>query len=263
MNTKQKTFHRNLQRQINGFRGSRVDLRIGTCHARVAERSAPHVTRTGRIAFARVRPSNRCSTKRVGYGAARARTARAAFTVLRSKPATRKAMLRRDARTLGIGTRRLKDGTWKVVVIVAVPRGSAKTEQTSDPFPDTASGRIRSQILTASNSARTQHGAGKLAAESCLNRNAQRWAEQLAERHQLQHQDLSDVFAECGGRGQVAENIAYSLLEHGAEMVQMWMDSPGHRQNLLNGDYTRIGVGAARSESGYWYGVQVFGTEKW
>jgi uncharacterized protein YkwD len=27
--------------------------------------------------------------------------------------------------------------------------------------------------------------------------------------------------------------------------VQSWMDSPGHRQNILNSDYDKIGIGVA------------------
>jgi uncharacterized protein YkwD len=66
----------------------------------------------------------------------------------------------------------------------------------------------------------------------------------------------------------VTENIAYAYREAGfpdedtlAEaLVQGWIDSPGHRRNMIDGDVTEIGVGVARSEhSGRYYAVQMFG----
>jgi uncharacterized protein YkwD len=42
-------------------------------------------------------------------------------------------------------------------------------------------------------------------------------------------------------------------------MVGQWLDSPGHRANLLSSRYSLIGVGAAQARDGSWYGVQVFG----
>ena len=40
--------------------------------------------------------------------------------------------------------------------------------------------------------------------------------------------------------------------------IMGWMDSPGHRQNILDGDYGRIGVGVAFSDTGTVYGTQNF-----
>ncbi|NYC93835.1 uncharacterized protein YkwD [Clostridium acetobutylicum] len=37
-----------------------------------------------------------------------------------------------------------------------------------------------------------------------------------------------------------------------------WMNSPGHRANILGRQYREIGVGAARSRSGKIYWTQVF-----
>jgi uncharacterized protein YkwD len=63
----------------------------------------------------------------------------------------------------------------------------------------------------------------------------------------------------CSAR-RAGENIAYGNVSADA-MMTMWMNSPGHRANILNGAYTHIGIGAVQSASGRWYGVQDFITK--
>jgi hypothetical protein len=46
------------------------------------------------------------------------------------------------------------------------------------------------------------------------------------------------------------------------EIVQLWMDSPGHRANILNNRFTQIGVAIIKGEykgDVVWMGVQEFG----
>jgi uncharacterized protein YkwD len=55
-----------------------------------------------------------------------------------------------------------------------------------------------------------------------------------------------------------AENVAYN--QRGAvEVVNSWMQSSGHRANILNSSLVEIGVGYARDSGGHPYYVQVFG----
>lgn len=56
----------------------------------------------------------------------------------------------------------------------------------------------------------------------------------------------------------VGENIASGQSSPEA-VVKSWMNSPGHRANILNEDFTHIGVGCCRSESGRFYWTQLFG----
>lgn len=54
------------------------------------------------------------------------------------------------------------------------------------------------------------------------------------------------------------ENIAMGQ-STAAQVVQDWMNSPGHRANILNGNYNEIGVGIYQSYKGYGYiWVQMF-----
>ena len=45
----------------------------------------------------------------------------------------------------------------------------------------------------------------------------------------------------------------------GKAAVISWMNSPGHRANLLSSDWRDIGIGVARSKKGTYYLTQNFG----
>ena len=54
------------------------------------------------------------------------------------------------------------------------------------------------------------------------------------------------------------ENVAYGY-SSGQAVVNGWMNSSGHRGNILNSGYRLLGVGAVQSSDGRWYAAQVFG----
>lgn len=53
------------------------------------------------------------------------------------------------------------------------------------------------------------------------------------------------------------ENIAYGQRTP-QEVMTTWMNSPGHRSNILNATYNQIGVGVAKTSSGTFYWTQMF-----
>lgn len=58
------------------------------------------------------------------------------------------------------------------------------------------------------------------------------------------------------------ENLILGNFESEKEMVQLWMDSPGHRANILNDRFTEIGVAVVKGfyqSQTVWIGVQEFG----
>lgn len=65
---------------------------------------------------------------------------------------------------------------------------------------------------------------------------------------------LDDAGVACRGYG---ENIAYGQSSPQAVMNQ-WMNSSGHRANILSADFTEIGVGHYRTANGTDYWVQLF-----
>jgi uncharacterized protein YkwD len=55
----------------------------------------------------------------------------------------------------------------------------------------------------------------------------------------------------------VAENIAMGQ-PHSSDVVRAWMNSPGHRANILNSGHQRIGVAAYTTEDGTIFWCQQF-----
>lgn len=99
------------------------------------------------------------------------------------------------------------------------------------------------RILTDTNRFRAANGRGPLQLSGPINQIAQTWALQMAG---------TCVFAHNPGVGQLipagwrawGENIARG--QQYTDVVQAWINSPGHRANLL-GDFTHLGVGYAET----------------
>jgi len=63
----------------------------------------------------------------------------------------------------------------------------------------------------------------------------------------------------------VGENLAFGDFVSSKDVVEAWMDSKGHRENILADKYTEIGIAAGRSNfegSHVWIIVQAFGRPK-
>ena len=96
---------------------------------------------------------------------------------------------------------------------------------------------------------------------------ARRYAQTMADAQELGH-DVGSAFSErinaSGYRGRSGENVAVQMDRAdpqalGRSLVEGWVNSPGHRANMLESDWTEIGVGSAVSRDGRRYAVQVFG----
>ena len=122
------------------------------------------------------------------------------------------------------------------------------------------------QVITLTNQQRSRDGLSPLAQNANLSKAAAYLAGDLAGRQQLEHMDRHGrrlvERVEADGYTtwtSVAENIAYGQ-ETAARVVDAWMKSPGHRENLMGKSYTEIGVGLAFAKNGTPYWVQIFGS---
>ena len=60
----------------------------------------------------------------------------------------------------------------------------------------------------------------------------------------------------------IGENLAIGNYLSSQQMVTSWMNSSGHRANILNTSYTEIGVAVVRGTfegREVWIGVQIYG----
>jgi uncharacterized protein YkwD len=60
--------------------------------------------------------------------------------------------------------------------------------------------------------------------------------------------------------GRIAENVALGY-PSAETVVEGWMNSKGHRANILNREVVETGIGVARSTAGGLYYCQVFGRQ--
>jgi uncharacterized protein YkwD len=126
------------------------------------------------------------------------------------------------------------------------------------PQPATASDRYESDVLAGTNAERTAAGLTPLTAQACVDSFAETQARKMADESRMYHQDLTPILSTCGLR-MVGENVAEGFPDGKAVMVG-WMNSPGHKANILKPEYRLLGVGAVQNSQGRWYSAQVFGT---
>ncbi|KDO26666.1 hypothetical protein SPRG_20469 [Saprolegnia parasitica CBS 223.65] len=64
----------------------------------------------------------------------------------------------------------------------------------------------------------------------------------------------------CKKVGNVAcgENTLYDFKGDAAKFTQSWMNSPGHRKNILNGAYKHVGFAVEKGPSGKWFATSMF-----
>lgn len=117
--------------------------------------------------------------------------------------------------------------------------------------------RYSKAAFTATNSERAERDRARLRQHACLQRFATDWAEHMARTEKLVHQSLRPIARACR-LSYTGENIAYGY-STGRAVVRGWMNSPGHRENILRPQFRLMAIGAARDDDGRWWSSQVFG----
>lgn len=137
---------------------------------------------------------------------------------------------------------------------------------TTPTTPSPSLSVIERAIVDLTNGERSKAGVGSLAVSSKLTEAAKIQAQQLVSTGVFSHTipgaaypSLSDRVRKVGYNGSyVGENIAMGYLS-AADVMDGWMNSSGHRANILRTDYSEIGVAVAYDSFGTPYYVQVFG----
>jgi uncharacterized protein YkwD len=120
--------------------------------------------------------------------------------------------------------------------------------------PDASLPNLRSedeQIFALANQARAQAGAGRLEWDPALAEAALDHCRRMAFEGPIAHRyggepDLAARAAQVGARfGVIEENVAIGPSAEGIH--EEWMNSPGHRTNLLSPDVDRVGVAVVAS----------------
>ena len=101
---------------------------------------------------------------------------------------------------------------------------------------------------------RANAGLAPLGTSNALNQATQVRATELIQLFAHERPDgrsIWTVLDEYGiSRRTSGENIAVGQTTP-AQVVEGWMNSPGHRANILNPNFTKLGVGYAKTNTGY------------
>lgn len=144
-------------------------------------------------------------------------------------------------------------------LVVATPPVTATAAQSTDTCTAYTLSEARSRILADVNAARERTGVAPLRANSSLHTVATAWSKKQADAGAMSHNpkytsQIPDGWYAAG------ENVAFGYMPD--TVTRAWLDSKGHRENILRTSFTHIGIGVACSDDGRAYYTQVFGGYK-
>lgn len=119
------------------------------------------------------------------------------------------------------------------------------------------------EVIRLVNVERSKNGLSPLKANAELSKVATAKAQDMIDNSYFSHTSPTygspfDMMKKFGINYTAAgENIAYGQKD-AAEVMNSWMNSLGHRANILNSNFTEIGVGVAKDKNGTPYWVQMF-----
>jgi uncharacterized protein YkwD len=125
------------------------------------------------------------------------------------------------------------------ILFCADPQAQPKVE-------DLALHEVEASVVELTNVERAKYGLPALEIDPELMKSARQHATWMTNNQRLVHTNQP-----------VAENIAMGQ-PTSQEALRSWMNSPGHRANILNRGHGRIGVAAYRTASGVIYWCQQF-----
>jgi uncharacterized protein YkwD len=130
-----------------------------------------------------------------------------------------------------------------VVTQVAPP---TKLESSLTPAQQLQLHAVEMGVIENTNRQRARYGLRPLRVDFGLIHSARRHTQWMTRNRVLQHTSAG-----------VAENIAMGQSSP-TEVLNAWMNSDGHRANILNSGYTRIGVAAYHTPQGTIFWCQQF-----
>lgn len=153
-----------------------------------------------------------------------------------------------------------------VLLLALVPFAAAqdKTDPKKDEFKLSAEEKAVIELTNAERK-KADKGLEPLKMNPQLMEAARAHAANMAKQDKLEHvldeKEPADRAKAAGYKyAYVGENIAWNQ-KTPAQVLDGWMKSEGHRENILRAEYAEIGVAVVRNKKGQPYWVQVFGKQ--
>ena len=136
---------------------------------------------------------------------------------------------------------------------------------------------FENEVLKLTNIERKKRGLSPLKMNKMLSYSARYHAKDMAEENYFEHDSFDrkkngKLVKSCGTFDRIEAFISFSYLaenisagQHTPESVlNAWMNSPGHKKNILNKNFTEIGIAYYYSDDSEYnhYWVQNFGGDK-
>jgi len=146
------------------------------------------------------------------------------------------------------------------------PSTSTGKKTATKPAAGTTNGSysaFQKKVVELVNQERAKNGLKPLTMNSNLNKTATLKSQDMAKLNYFDHTSPTygspfNMMRNYGISYRTAgENIAMGQTTP-EQVMQGWMNSPGHRANILNPSFTQIGVGVAKNSSGTLYWTQQF-----
>jgi uncharacterized protein YkwD len=104
------------------------------------------------------------------------------------------------------------------------------------------------QLTQETNDVRVSQGIDRLTPSRCAEAAARQRAADLVGA-ELTHAPLTGVVKDCAPGGRAAENLVDSVAAP-RDVVEAWMSSPGHRNNIIDPKLRQMGIGCIESDGG-------------
>ncbi|MHB1483799.1 MAG: CAP domain-containing protein [Saccharofermentanales bacterium] len=145
----------------------------------------------------------------------------------------------------------------------ARPTSKPKPTLTVTPSSGNVFADFQAQVVSLVNKERTSRGLTQLSVSNKLNSIATIKSNEMVDLKYFDHTSPTygspfDMLKQFGISYRTAgENIACGQTTP-KQVMDCWMDSEGHRANILNPDFKQLGVGIAKNTTGIYYWVEMF-----
>ncbi|HSU03608.1 MAG TPA: CAP domain-containing protein [Nocardioides sp.] len=138
--------------------------------------------------------------------------------------------------------------TWSVPTTLEV---KPESKDVSDP----SSAKLEDALMVEINAARATHGLRKIwNFDTCTDLLAEQWGTRIARTGVFEHRDQNEVIRRCNNSW-AGETLVRGAGLSPKNMVELWLDSPGHREILLSPRARRAGVAITEDSQGRVIGV--------
>lgn len=154
--------------------------------------------------------------------------------------------------------------TSKTVTTTTKPNTTTTTVKTEDTKVESADDELQKltdEVLKLVNEERAKAGLSALTTNTTLQKAANKRAEEIVSSFSHTRPDGKSTFTVLDeykiSYRAAGENIAYGQ-STASEVMNGWMNSSGHRANILGSQFGKVGIGIYKASNGVYYWTQLF-----